>query len=139
MTNEEPIYPEIRFEGKSTKEVRTLCKQRLSADPNDDEALYALAYLEPYASGHLRALEQGVLKVNPNHIRGLAKKAQCLEILSDSKYRGWKPDFLRQCVETYKRILELVPEEQREIYLSEAADVFEEYRKKIWKGPFSNS
>lgn len=142
MTNEQSIYPEIRFEGKSTKEVRTLCKQRLSADPNDYEALFALAYLEPYVEVQLRVLEQGVLRVNPTHIRGLTKKAQCLEILSGSinpKHKGKQSDFLEQSVKTYRRILELVPEEQREIYLLEAEDVFEEYRKKIWKGPFSNS
>ena len=76
MTNEQPIYPEIRFEGKSTKEVRTLCKQRLSADPNDYEALYALAYLEPYAEVQLRVLEQGVLRVNPTPYKGLSKKSR---------------------------------------------------------------
>jgi hypothetical protein len=93
------------------KDLNEVSEQRLKKDPQDYEALFALAYLEPFVRRRLQKLER-VLEINPNHLRTLYTKARDLSLLSslNGTARSERIRVLELSMKAYKQAMRLWPE-----------------------------
>jgi hypothetical protein len=90
------------------KEFDTYLQKRLEIDPNDYEALFALAQNIPKLEERLTILNR-ILSLNPTHTRAIWEKIKALEVLIGQEEP--KPhEKIQQCTLSYKQIIELCPE-----------------------------